>query len=353
MNDTDHTTITRSDSPRAQAPADAFRDGASVGVGSLPHRDAPAAAAFAVAEFQIVTVPSLPVRSGYELMVAQGLLGVPGVEVAGDGTFTIDPQRLAVPDQLVTDIEHDAFGGVRALVDLAGRIKLDGRPWKWQHVGPVTLGAVLHNAGVPIDEAFAIASAAVQARIRHVTGYISERLPNSPALVLLDEPLLPSAVTDFPLAPDEIADVLSGALVSVGPGRLAGIHACGDADVALLAAAGPDVVSLPVRSELVEMAGYIDRFLANGGVIAWGVVATDGPVPNSSQRGWRELSDLWCALVQRGCDASALRRQSLVSPHCGLMSHSASVARRIARLTAEIGERVSSQASATRFVLGA
>jgi len=37
-----------------------FADGAVVGIGALPHRDAAAAAAFSIAEFGIATVPSLP-----------------------------------------------------------------------------------------------------------------------------------------------------------------------------------------------------------------------------------------------------------------------------------------------------
>jgi len=57
--------------------------------------------------------------------------------------------------------------------------------------------------------------------------------------------------------------------------------------------------------------------------------------------------------VQSGCDPVKLRRQSLVSPTCGLGAHSVSTARRIARLTTEVGKRVGDQAEATRFALGA
>ena len=37
-----------------------FANGAATSVGALPHRDAAAAAAFAMGEFEIATVPSLP-----------------------------------------------------------------------------------------------------------------------------------------------------------------------------------------------------------------------------------------------------------------------------------------------------
>ena len=48
-----------------------------------------------------------------------------------------------------------------------------------------------------------------------------------------------------------------------------------------------------------------------------------------------------------------LRQQSLVSPQCGLANHSVGVARRIARLTSEVGRRVKDQSAATRLSLGA
>ncbi|MFT6392227.1 MAG: hypothetical protein ACJA14_001747, partial [Ilumatobacter sp.] len=70
-------------------------------------------------------------------------------------------------------------------------------------------------------------------------------------------------------------------------------------------------------------------------------------------RYWRHLSDLWCLLVERGVDAAALRRQSLVTPVCGLAQHQVSTARRVARLTADVGHKVAAQATSTKLALGA
>ena len=41
----------------------AFADGATAGVGSLPHLDPAAAAAFAIGEFDVATIPTMPRRS--------------------------------------------------------------------------------------------------------------------------------------------------------------------------------------------------------------------------------------------------------------------------------------------------
>ena len=80
---------------------------------------------------------------------------------------------------------------------------------------------------------------------------------------------------------------------------------------------------------------------------------TDGPILTTSERSWRQLSDLWCELVRRGCDPVALRQHSMVTPHCGLGMHTPAVADRVVQLTREVGRRVNEQAVASRFALGA
>ena len=104
---------------------------------------------------------------------------------------------------------------------------------------------------------------------------------------------------------------------------------------------------------LLESAGYLARFLSDGGTIAWGAVSTEGPIAMSAERPWRKLSELWCELVQRGADpascvsnpssrlsaASELTPQPWPSVCTACWPTSASVSR--------------DQATATRFSLGA
>ena len=80
---------------------------------------------------------------------------------------------------------------------------------------------------------------------------------------------------------------------------------------------------------------------------------TDGPIAAIGERPWRQLSDVWCALVQRGCDPVLLRRRSLLTPHCGLGLHTPAVADRVCGVAREVGRRVYEQARASRFALGA
>jgi hypothetical protein len=303
-----------------------FGDGASLGVGSLPHRDAGAGAAFSMAEFDIATIPSLPQASPLELMI----------------------------DQASAPFDGDAFVALRSFVDLSAKVRHDGAPVKWQLVGPVTLGVEMTRAGHEPTSAFAAASSLVRSRLAEISDVVSTALPNSPQMVLLDEPSFGDLMSPgFPIPPDEAVDLVSGAMASLPKSTVVGVHCCAPCDIATLLASGPNVISVPVSVELVEWAGYITRFLDGGGVVSWGVIPTDGPVPASADRQWRALSDVWCSLVQRGCDPVLLRQQSLVSPHCGLAMHSVAVARRIARLTSDVGRRVKDQSAATRLSLGA
>jgi hypothetical protein len=331
-----------------------FANGAVIGVGGLPHRDAARAAAFSIGEFAIATIPALPKRSPAEAMVAQAVVGLPGVSLGQYGSIAIDPSRVDDSTAIRTDLGQDAFGGMRGFLDLAAADHLDGAPVKWQFVGPVTLGVALHRVGLDIDTAFDLAQRAVRSHVAHIAAAISEALPHSPQLVFLDEPWLAELMLpNFPIPPDRAVDLMSSGMASLPNDTLVGLHCCAQVDLATLLATGPRAISIPVGEGLLEWSGYLARFLDDGGVIAWGVIPTEGPLLASSERYWRALSDLWCSLVQRGCDPVQLRRQSLVSPTCGLGAHSEAAATRIAHLTAEVGKRVRDQADATRFALGA
>lgn len=331
-----------------------FADGATAGVGSLPHLDPDAAAAFAIGEFEIATIPSVPRRSAQETMFGQAIVDVAGIGLDVDGNLVVDPSSVELTADVDTDLRHDAFTGMRSFLDLAHKVHLDGAPVKWQFVGPVTLGIGLHRAGLERGPAFDLALSVVRSRLAHISAAVTDALPNSRQMVVLDEPWFAELMNPgFPIPPDEAIDRISSAMAALPVTTLSGVHCCAPCDVATLLASGPNVVSLPVSPELVDWVGYLTRFLTDGGIIAWGVMPTGGPVPSTAERQWRALSDLWCSLVQLGCDPVLLRRQSIVTPQCGLMNHSASVARRIARLTADVGKRVKDQSAATRFALGA
>jgi methionine synthase II (cobalamin-independent) len=327
--------------------------GLATGIGSLPHRDAVEAAEWVLAELpDLPAVPSLPRRHPAELMLAQGSVGIPGVTIDRDGRLKVKPRVVDPAVSIEVDLGHEAFGGLRAFAQVAaGRVG----PIKWQVTGPLTLALELRRHGVPAQAAFDVAANAVQAHLRAVHHLLSEAMPSATQVVLLDEPDIAGLhAASFPLAPDAALDILSGCLATLGGSAIAGIHCCAtDVDLSSLLAAGPAVLSVPVHQGVVAAAGYLATFLDNGGWIAWGVVPTDRPIATSADRYWRELSALWCELVQAGCDAATLRRRCIVTPACGLGLYELDQAGGVLGEVRDIAERVIGQAVATRLSLGA
>jgi len=333
---------------------DVVTAGAATGVGSLPHRDARAGAEFALREYELAVIPSLPRRSPAESMIAQAVVGLPGVTLGQYGSIAVDVDRLDPGAPVQTDIASDAFVGVGTFLELAAQRGLAGAPVKWQFVGPVTLGVALHHTGVPAALAFEVAALAVREHVTTLHRQVARVLPGSPQLVVFDEPSLGELLSDdFPIPPDEAIDLLSSAMASLQPAATVGVHCCARTDLASVLAAGPQLLSLPATHDLVSVGGYLQQFLEHGGWIAWGAVATDGPIGVTAGRAWHHLSSLWCELVQQGADPVLLRRQSLVTPHCGLGAHTPVVAERICHTVRDISRRVRDQATAARFVLGA
>jgi len=332
---------------------DDLPSGAFTGVGSLPHRSAHDAAVFAMRHYDIVAIPSLPRRSPAEGMIAQAVVGIPGVTLGHYGSIAVDAKAIDPDADVLTDVSADAFVGFRTFLATAAGRALTG-PVKWQLVGPITLGVALTRAGVAAELAFGVATRAVRAHLAALSDVVATALPASPQIVLLDEPWLGELMHHgFPITPDAAIDLLSSAMAAVEPAATVGIHCCASADVASLLAAGPQILSVPATTALTRVAGYLARYLDDGGRIAWGVVPTDGPAPTSPERAWRQLGDLWCALVERGCDPTVLRTHSLVTPSCGLGLHAPAVAEQVCSVAREVGRRVRNQAEATRFALGA
>ncbi len=326
--------------------------GAASGIGSLPHTDARAAAEFVLERLpDLPAIPSLPQRSPAESMLGQAAVGMAGVTVDDDGDLVVDVARVRLGPDRDTDLDHDAFGGLRAFLDVAQG--WDG-PVKWQFTGPVTFGLALAQAGVAPTLAFDLAARVVRRHVRTIGDAVAEVIARDAQVVVIDEPGMTGLLQPgFPLDPDTAIDLVSGALAAVDPASLAGVHCCGPSDWSSILAAGPGILWMPVRSGIEGIAGYLAQFLDDGGWVAWGAVPTDGPVGTTADRHWRELADLWCTLVQGGCDAGRLRRQAIVTPACGLGLHEPGAIDHIFELVDAVADRVHGQAVATRLSVGA
>jgi hypothetical protein len=333
-------------------PSTVLAAGMATGVGSLPHRDAAAAAALVLRCLpELPPVPQLPHRSMRESVLAQWMHGVPGVAVDDNGSFAI--AGVVDPSAPVSvELQADAHAGLVAFVDAAVALPRPPARVKAQVTGPLTLGVALVQAGVESERAFPVAARVARDWATAIQGYFSVRMPSSALVLFFDEPALVQWRRDDPPLERELAtDLLSAALAA--PRCATGVHVCGAGDVRVALAAGPDVVHLDVDAVELDDAVALSRFLDGGGWIAWGAVPTHGPIGEHPSPLWKSLLDVWCELTRRGCDPVQLRQQALVAPACGLAGHGPSQAERAMLLARELGNRVHDQAAATKLAIGA
>ncbi|MFZ8997481.1 MAG: hypothetical protein ACO225_03390 [Ilumatobacteraceae bacterium] len=329
---------------------DLVEPAATFGIGPLPHRSARDAAVFSFDAFDVPAIPSLPRRSPAESSIAQALSGVPGVSGVHHGTVEVD--RLDPGAPVETDVHSESFVGFRAFLDEARRRQYTG-PVKWQFAGPVSVGIALVRAGAPPSVAFEVAASAVSGHLRALADEVTGALPGVQQLVVLDEPLIAGFFgNDFPIDPDGAIDIVSTAMASIEDRVTTGLHTCSATAACALVEAGPQLLSLPVSESVLDSVGRLETFLQRGGRIAWGAVATEGPIGVTSTRSWHRLSMIWCDLVNRGCDAERLRQQSLLTPQCGLAGHSNAVAERVCLILRDVSRSVRSSAAAARLLLG-
>lgn len=327
----------------------ALRPGAVTSIGSLPHRDADAAAAFSLRHHpHLPAAPQLPRRSPLEGMVAQAARGITGVAVLGDGRLVVDPDGLDPDAPTQPTFDSASHAGLLAfLSEAAGRTT----PVKLQLTGPITLALALVDAGAAAERAFPVAAAAVRAEASALLELLGRRLPDAPLVVFLDEPGL---TAKLPIDAESATDILSSALAVLEDHAVSGVHCCGPTEWRLASEAGAKVLSLPVdRDSVLANAAALNKHLDRDGWIAWGAVPTNEPLGTDADRLWRRLSGVWCDLVQAGCDPLQLRQQALVTPACGLAGHGPSQAARALKLATTVASRVTDQAAAARLSAGA
>jgi hypothetical protein len=328
--------------------------GLATSIGSLPHCDPSEAVDFVLRHQQrLPAAPSLPARSRREGMVAQAAYGIPGVTVLADGSLDIDRAGID-PEAPLTDagFTSDGYVGLRAFLsavtDRQGPIKLS-------LTGPVTLGVALHAAGVEADLAFRMSGSAVQQRARALVQHVAQRVPQCQLVTFVDEPSLTAAMyPDFPIAPLDGIDLVSGTLAVLERMSITGLHCCGVADWRLILQAGAHILSMPTDAGIEQSAGALASFLERGGWVAWGAVPTDRPVGTTVDRLWRQLSATWCELVASGgCDPVRLRTQAMITPACGLYHHGVTQAEQVLEFTNRLAARLHDQAIGVRLSVGA
>lgn len=326
----------------------ALNEGAVTGVGSLPHTDADAAVRL-VADVtpEIPFWPQLPQRAVAERMIEQALMPFSDLLLPRGGSYGY---RIAHPDgyagllhrlamvraELMPSVAAGFFAFEEALA--AGAFPR-AVALKGQITGPVTLAALLFDAGQPIvyDPT---ALEALGGYIQRLAIWQIERLARwrTPVLIVLDEPYLA-------LLPDR--DATGAALRTVqsvvrgiqATGALVGVHCCaslpdGAPPVALLCRTGANVVSFDAyqRAALCCAGAEVRDFVRNGGLLAFGLVPT---LRDLAEVRSADLLTNWI-IATAGADQIDMARHTLVTATCGLGLMPVSVVQPSFRLAREV-----------------
>ncbi len=322
--------------------------GTSALIGSLPHQSIDdAIRAQRVAGIDLLTLPELITTDPAELMLPRALRALPEVSFDALGAITVDPQLVGhdLPSSNSWLSQNERAFLTHPLTQQAGAIKV-------QTVGPVTAAQALIHAGVPPEDALIRARDATAARVQALTVAAEHYCPDATRLIMLDEPSLATSACD-PAQVEIHADLISGVLHRASKSSLTGIHTCGNLGLDVAFAAGCDVLTVLPTPDVFERLGSIIRHTEAGGMLAWGVVPTSGPLAVQMDLAWDGLVRLWCELANRGADPLLLRTQALITPECGLGRHRTDAAEQLLTFVGEIQGRVRDQVVATRLSLGA
>jgi len=322
-------------------------------LGSLPHPDVGEAWATVLQYLpEIPCWPQLPRRAFRENMYAQFGALFPGITIE-DQRIYVDRRKdldaglerlyLAyLEDELdYGELTEPHAAGLHAL--LQGQVALpdDAVAVKGHVTGPVSWGlTIVDQDQRPIlyDEVLADA---VAKHLRLKAAWQERELARvAPrTIMMLDEPYMASFGSAFiSLSREQAVGLLEEVLA--GLRGIKGVHCCGNTDWSVLLSTSIDILSLDAYDYAGTLALYpepVARYLARGGIIAWGIVPSGPAAAGETVESLvQRLHEAMTSLIDKGVPEEALLKAGLVSPSCGLGPLAPGLAERVFELTAGV-----------------
>jgi hypothetical protein len=322
----------------------------------LPHTDITKAWDLVLQRFpHIPGWPQLSRRSYLENMYVQFSERFPGL-VMNDRAVFVSRQRDLDRDlerlylaYLENDLEYGRISGAYAAglerlrrggVSLPAAIAVRG-----QVTGPVSWGLTTvdeNQRPILYDE---ILADAVGKHLRLKAAWQERELRRAApqTIMMIEEPYMASFGSSFvALGRNQVIGLLEEVLA--GLGGIKGIHCCGNTDWSILLNTSVDILSLDAYDygrALVRYAEDVSRFLARGGIIAWGIVPAGVVVESESVETLvARLSRTIDRLVEEGVSRDAILSAGLITPSCGLASLTPTLAERVYELTVGVSSEM-------------
>ncbi len=342
----------------------AFQPLTATGIGSVPFAD-PEEAVNLILEY-LPQVPFWPqmVRLGFrEEMNVQAARGLPALQVdEGARVVALDPEiprdeALARFYEAVLsgDLESFAFEpreaqGFFALLAAVASRKFPCPTLKGQMSGPVTFAGVIKDlAGKPILYDRELTQAVCQG-LAHKAAWQATKfreLGKDP-VIFFDEPYLTGFGSAYlPISKPEVMEILSQTLEetrqAAGPITL-GVHCCGNTDWSLLLEIDIDLLSFDSFGYFDSLRLYdraLQKFLARGGWLAWGLVPTGEELKDETTESlWQRFKEQVTQLAaEQKLGLREVLSQALLTPACGMGYLSEESARRVLTELKELSAR--------------
>ncbi len=255
-----------------------------------------------------------------------------------------DPQAL---EEFATPPEA-AAGFYAFLADLTAKGVRGAKFLKGQISGPLSVGLNIRDpAGKPAYydpqlRDLLVKTLAMQARwqVTKLAGF------GLPVLFFVDEPVVGAcgASTYITLKREDlVADLAAIAGGARQAGAITGGHSCAGIDWTVFMESGLAIISFDAWGYFSSLFPYVKElasFLVQGGILAWGLVPTDGhrvmmESVDSLHTRWREQAQ---TLAGKGISMDLLCRRTIITPACGAGTLTVEAAERIYYLADGLGD---------------
>ena len=341
-------------------------------IGSLPHADPAKAVDVVLGAIPDAPIwPQLPALGMNEQMEVQYCEGMPRCRIDAekrrmffDTTGDYSDELAAFYEAYLAAMDPDAGSGdcsamaispafSKGIFALEDRLKRDGgkRPIvKVQTTGPCSFALTITDENKRLmyyNEEFR--DVIVKALAMKCRWQIQKFHPFAERVIcFIDEPIL-SAFGSSTYVSVRRADVVAliGEVVQAvhADNGLAGVHCCGNTEWPILIDAGVDIVNFDAFGYGESIALYprqVKQFLADGGVLAWGVVPTSEAIRQQTADSLVNQFDkvVGNLAAKAGIDRGLIVQQAIITPSCGTGSLKIEDAERVFKLLGETSAAV-------------
>ncbi len=327
----------------------------TTGIGSLPYTNPEEACRIVLETFDIPFWPQLPRLSFREWMIPQYSEGMPYVRINTEKeTIYIDKSRSDELDRFYENYNDDSRIAIsedyaKGLHTFLRTIRKRFQFFKGQVTGPLTFTLGLKDRDgrlVYFDEELReISLMLLKAKIRWQIDVLKQFADN--VIIFIDEPILSALGSTAYLGvnPDDAARLIRETSDAVKEaGGISGIHCCGNADWPSVLKSGIDILNFDAYGYFDTLAMYysdVNRFLENGGYLAWGIVPTTDAIRNESYYSIKKQLSLKIEELSKSIPSSLILSKIILTPSCGTGSRSIEEALKIFQLLIRLKEAFS------------